>query len=93
MQYKWDENKRLANLSRHKIDFNDAVDFQWDTAIETIDDRFDYGEERWIALGFIGKKLHVMVYTIRFQTIRIISLRKTIKRERIYYESQFFKNE
>jgi uncharacterized protein len=65
MQYKWDENKRLANIEQHKVDFSDATDFQWDTAIETIDDRFDYGEERWVALGLIGNNLHVMVYTLR----------------------------
>lgn len=92
MQYEWDENKRLANLERHKVDFNVAENFQWETAIETIDDRFDYGEERWITLGFIGEKLHVLVYTIRSQTIRIISLRKANKRERIYYETQFSQN-
>ena len=92
MQYEWDENRRLANLARHNVDFNDAVDFQRDAAIETIDDRFDYGEERWVTLGFIGNKLHVMVYTFRAQTIRIISLRKANKRERIYYERQFTTN-
>lgn len=88
MQYVWDENKRVANFIRHKVDFLDAIDFEWDTALETIDDRRDYGEERWVALGFIGKKLHVMVYTFRAQKIRIISLRKANKRERIYYGKQ-----
>lgn len=88
MQYEWDENKRLANLVRHKVDFTDAVNFEWDTALETIDDRFDYGEERWVALGFIGTRLHVLVYTFRAAKIRIISLRKATKRERLYYEKQ-----
>jgi uncharacterized protein len=92
MHYEWDEKKRLANLVRHKVDFNDAVDFQWDTAIETIDGRFDYGEERWVTAGFIKTKLHIMVYTFRPQTIRIISLRKANKQEMKYYEKKFFKN-
>jgi hypothetical protein len=92
MKYEWDENKRLANLARHKVDFIDAVDFQWDTAVETIDNRFDYGEERWIALGFTDKKLHVLVYAFRSPTIRIIILRKANKRERIYYETQISQN-
>ena len=39
MQYEWDENKRIANFARHNVDFADAVDFEWDTALETIDDR------------------------------------------------------
>ena len=88
MQYDWDENKRVANLVRHKVDFADAIDFEWDTALETVDDRFDYGEERWVALGLIGKQLHVMVYTFRADKIRIISLRKANKRERSHYEKQ-----
>jgi uncharacterized protein len=88
MQYEWDENKRIANLVRHDVDFIDAIDFEWDMALETIDDRFDYSEERWIAIGFISNKLHVIVYTYRVQTIRIISLRKATKRERLFYEKQ-----
>jgi len=88
MQYEWDENKRAANLFRHNVDFAAAVDFEWDTALETMDDRFDYGEERWVALGFIGSRLHVLVYTYRAETIRIISLRRANKREKKYYETQ-----
>ncbi len=88
MRYEWDENKRIANLARHKVDFAYVVDFEWETALETLDDRFDYGEERWVGLGFIGKQLYVMVYTLRAQKIRIISLRKANKLERNYYEQQ-----
>jgi uncharacterized DUF497 family protein len=88
MHYEWDEKKRLANFIRHKVDFADAIHFEWDTALETIDDRRDYGEQRWVGLGFIGEKLHVLVYTFRAQKIRIISLRKANKRERLYYEKQ-----
>jgi uncharacterized DUF497 family protein len=86
MYYEWDENKRIANLAKHGVDFASAEKFEWDTAIETIDDRFDYGEERWVALGFIGNKLHVLIYSYRADIIRIISLRKANKREREYYE-------
>ncbi len=88
MQYEWDENKRIANFERHKIDFTEAVDFEWDTAIETIDDRSDYGEIRWVTIGIICKKLHVMIYTIRENRIRIISLRKANRRESNYYEKE-----
>ena len=88
MQYEWDENKRIANLERHNVDFTEAAEFEWDTAIETIDDRYDYGETRWVTIGFINKKLHVMVYTIRRNKIRIISLRKANRREGDYYEEK-----
>ncbi len=64
-----------------------AEDFAWDSAIETIDDRLDYGEERWIALGLIQGQLHVLIYTYRTTKIRIISLRKANAQERKYYGS------
>ncbi|MBN2424777.1 MAG: BrnT family toxin [Calditrichaceae bacterium] len=88
MKYEWDEEKASANLLRHKVDFNSAPEFEWETAIETYDDRFDYDEDRWIALGLIGKTLHVLVYTFRSENIRIISLRKANNRERKYYETK-----
>ena len=88
MKYDWDENKRVANLAKHNIDFKDAENFDWSSAIETIDDRFNYREERWVALGFIDNRLHVLTYTIRGENIRLISLRKANKRESEYYEKK-----
>lgn len=88
MPYEWDEKKRAANIARHNLDFAIATEFEWDTAIETVDDRFNYGEGRWVALGFIGRRLHVLVYTFRSETIRIISLRRANKREQEFYETQ-----
>ena len=61
MNYAWDEGKRAANLAKHGIDFNEAVEFDWNTAIETLDDRFDYGETRWVALGNLKQRLHVII--------------------------------
>ncbi len=89
MEYEWDESKRKANIAKHEVDFIAAEEFDWSTAIEVIDDRTNYGEERWIALGLIGNRLHIMIYTIRIDTIRIISLRKANKRENEFYETQF----
>ena len=88
MNYEWDETKARANLARHGVNFESASEFDWTSAIETIDDRFDYGEDRWIVMGKIGSKLHVLVYTLRSTNIRIISLRKANKRERDFYERQ-----
>ena len=88
MTYEWDENKRVANLAKHGVDFLDAEDFDWSSAFETIDDRFNYIEDRWIALGFIDSRLHVLIYTMRSGNIRLISLRKANKREKDYYEEK-----
>ena len=88
MDYEWYEKKRQANIARHGVDFMDAEWFEWETAMETIDNRFNYDEERWIAMGYIHDRLHVMVYTIQPDIIRIISLRKAKRHECHYYENQ-----
>ena len=72
--YDRDELKRLTNIRDHKIDFTAAREFDWDKAAVFIDDRADYGELREIAIGFIGVRLHVLVFTRRRNVIRIISL-------------------
>lgn len=86
MEYEWDVTKNAANRVKHGIDFSGAEGFCWDTAMETVDDRADYGEKRWIALGLIGVRVHVMIYTTRGRYMHVISLRKANKRETEYYE-------
>jgi len=86
MQYEWDESKRAANYAKHGVDFTEAEGFEWSTAIEAMDSRFDYGEERWVALGLIGKRLYVLIYTRRQESVCLISLRRANTREREYYE-------
>ncbi len=81
MRYEWDEIKNAANIAKHGVDFSQAVDFEWDTAHVVVDDRIDYGETRYCALGYIGMRIHCIVYVIRGETIRIISLRKANRRE------------
>lgn len=88
MKYEWNENKREVNLAKHGIDFHCLDDFKWDTAVKTVDDRRDYDEQRWVAFGFIGSRLYVLVYTLRFEIIRVISLRKANDREEKQYEKE-----
>lgn len=88
MDYEWDEAKRVANLAKHGIDFALAADFDFETALVTVDDRQDYGEKREIALGLIGKRAYVLVFHRRATTIRMISLRKANAREVKRYESK-----
>ena len=77
--YEWDEVKRRSNIAKHGVDFTEMASFAWDTAAGILDDRYE--EPRWIAIGFIGTRLHVAVYTVRSGIIRIISLRKANGRE------------
>ncbi len=77
--YDWDDTKRAINIAEHGIDFTAAENFDWDTAALDFDDREDYGELRELAIGFIGVRLHVLIFTRRNERIRIISLRKAEK--------------
>jgi uncharacterized DUF497 family protein len=86
MQYEWDEQKNKRNINKHGVDFSLAAHFEWSEAKVIEDDRLDYGENRFIAHGLIGVRLYAMAFTIRGETVRIISLRKTNKREVKFYE-------
>jgi uncharacterized protein len=85
----WDDNKRAANLAKHGVDFAAVEGFDWETALTAVDDRRDYGEDRFITIGYIGPRLHVMVWTPRGDDTRIIGLRKANDREeRRYHAAQ-----
>ena len=82
LKYEWDEAKRAANIAKHGVDFTAMEAFEWETAAIELDDN---EEERWTAKGFIGVRLHVVVYTERGESVRIISLRKARPREERSY--------
>ena len=84
MQYEWDEGKRLSNRTKHGVDFLEMAAFEWDTAV--IESSPRHGEARHTALGYIGGRLHHLVYTIRGDNRRIVSLRKANSREVRRYE-------
>jgi len=79
--FEWDEAKRAANLAKHSVDFAEAEEFDWESAVIDRDRRRDYGEDRFRAIGFIGERLHVLIYTERGQSTRVISLRKANDKE------------
>ena len=52
-----------------------------------LDDRFDYGEDRWFGIGFLGSGIAVVVWTERQKnTIRIISARRANRYEQKRFE-------
>lgn len=68
--------------------FTLAEEFDWPTAIVQEDMRQDYGERRYRAMGLIGQRLHVLVFTPRGSQLHIISLRKANQREVNRYEEK-----
>ena len=89
MQFEWDEDKNQANIAKHDIDFNDAICVFLDSyRIERIDDRRDYGELRFQAIGMVDGRTLFVAYTYRNENIRIISARSANRHERrTYHES------
>ena len=88
MNFEWDENKRLINLQRHGIDFADAWRVFEDEIDVVIDDRFDYGETRFFALGLLFGRVVGVSFTETDEIRRIISVRKGSKND----EEKYFRN-
>ncbi len=84
--YEWDETKYQTNLLKHGIGFELIYQFDWSTAAHDIDDRYDYGEVRRLAYGRIGTQGYAIVYVVRGDKVRLISLRKAHERELRRYE-------
>lgn len=88
MKISFDPAKNERNIAERGLSFELAVEFGWDEAIILEDNRRDYGELRLEALGYIGERLHVLVFTPRGQAVHVISLRKANLREVKRYEAQ-----
>jgi uncharacterized DUF497 family protein len=86
--FEWDDAKRKRNLAKHGVDFAEIEDFNWADAVRFVDERQDYGEVRFVALGYLNDRLYVCVYTQRGHHYRIISLRKANRREEDIYEDE-----
>jgi uncharacterized DUF497 family protein len=92
MNFEWDERKNEINVDKHGFDFADANQvFDLPMVVE-LDERDDYGEDRWIGTGMLDGRVVVVVYTEPDEEIiRIISLRKALSYERKRY-GQYLKN-
>lgn len=87
MKLEWDEDKRKANFIKHGIDFSDAKYVFEGATLTFEDDRFAYGEQRFITMGMLKSLVVVIAHTERDDVIRIISMRKANKHEQqIYYQ-------
>jgi hypothetical protein len=86
MEIEFDADKSAKNVELRGLPFDLAAEFDFDSALVVRDTREDYGEDRFIALGLIGERLHVLAYTMRGDRLRVISLRKANAREVERYE-------
>jgi uncharacterized DUF497 family protein len=81
--YFWDEAKRKSNLREHGLDFADCGAVIEDSrTVMTEDLRYPYSERRFMAMGLLRGQEVAVIYTERNNGIRIISFRKTTRKER-----------
>ena len=80
MQITYAPTKDASNQEKHRVSLADAASIDWTSAVTWADTRMDYNEERMRGLGLIGNRVYAMVYVIRDQSRRVISLRKATTR-------------
>jgi len=86
IELEWDEAKRQQTLKERGLDFRLARYILADPhLVRYVDDRRDYKETRYIAYGMVQGDILCLCYTIRGKVYRIISLRRTHKKEREKY--------
>jgi uncharacterized DUF497 family protein len=89
----YDLTKNAKNISERDLPFSKVADFQWGTAIFREDVRKGYPESRFIAVGYLDDRLHVLCFSETDLGIRVISFRKANKREEKGYEKDISANE
>jgi uncharacterized DUF497 family protein len=88
IQFTWDETKRVRNLSIPGLDFADTPAVFEGRTVTYEDDRFDYGEKRFVTLGSLTGVPVSIVHTETDTEIQIISFRRATRREAMYlYEN------
>lgn len=88
MEFEWDEAKCASNLRKHGLDFRIAVRLFADK-VATAPARDEAGELRWMATAPYQGGYVTVIYTLRGNVLRIISLRRARDGERRRYQALF----
>jgi len=87
VRFEWDERKRRSNLEKHGVDFSDLESLFASETVTVLDERFDYGEHRFITLGLLKGIVLTVAHTETDEVVRILSARKATR----YEEETYFK--
>lgn len=94
IQLEWDESKRQSNLEKHGFDFLDAGQLLAADHIEISAAPSEYlseTEHRTKAIGIIQGRFAAVIFTMRSDIYRIISVRNARRTERADYAKAFGK--
>ncbi len=86
MKIEFDPAKSERNVQGRGLSFDLVADFDFESAQITEDARRNYGEVRYRAIGRMGGVIAVVVFTMREDSLRVISLRLAGRKERMKYE-------
>jgi uncharacterized DUF497 family protein len=90
-QFQWDDAKAASNFAHHGVAFEAAREaFKDPFALDWLDASQDYGEDRYALIGMSERRLLFVAYTMRRDSIRIISARlaEPFERRRYHDENQ-----
>jgi hypothetical protein len=82
----FDPAKDAINKRKHRISLARAEELDFETATFVVDEREEYGETRFRALGFLDARLYSLIFTLRGESLRVISFRKATRHEEEEYE-------
>jgi hypothetical protein len=88
MTIEFDPAKSAKNSKDRGLPFDLVADFDWEAAVYAEDRRFPYPERRFVAVGYLGDRLHFVCFTPIEGGIRVISLRRASDREVRRYEQE-----
>lgn len=85
----FDPGKDTINRAKHGVSLGRANDFDFRSAFFAVDNRSDYGEIRYLAIGFLDTRLFALIFTEDGEDLRAISLRRATKQERSLYAESY----
>ncbi len=89
MRFEFDPDKDAVNQAKHGVSLALAMELDRDAALVWVDDRFEYGESRMIALAPETAVLYYVAFVDRGMLRRVISLRRANRREVKHYVENF----
>jgi uncharacterized protein len=88
VRFEWDEAKRKTNIRKHGIDFVGAEKVFEGYTVTIEDNRFAYGEDRFVTFGMLKGRIVAVAHTERGELIRFISIRRATRNEQKSYFAQ-----
>lgn len=92
MHVTFDPAKNERNARLRGLSFERAADFAFESALFAVDARKDYSETRFVAIGLLDDRVHVLCFAETPEGIRVISFRKANSREVNRYAQARFAN-